>query len=41
MDVLKLVFLSRFANDDLDGLLGTAHRCDLLVFSPVDLLKPQ
>ena len=41
MDVLKLGFLSRFANNDLDELLGTAHRCDLLVFSLVDLFMPQ
>ena len=41
MDVLKLEFLSRFADNDLDELLGTAHSCNLLVFSPVDLLKPQ
>ena len=34
----KLGFLVGFANNDLDELLGTAQRCNLLVFSLVDLL---
>ena len=34
-------FLVGFANNNLDELLGTAHRCDLLVFSSVDLFMPK
>ena len=33
-------FLVGFAND-LDELLGTAHKCGLLAFSLVDLFMPQ